>query len=151
MQGSFFYKKRLFSTHQSAIREAPKVFSRLPSRMAADKPCPVLQPSLSMGGQLGKYVVSKMLTSTNLQVVMLSKNAYINHANVICESSLILLGVLIFLNEQKSETSRQIHSSYDSAKALKSKDQHCNFHFATKQWYFVTKIVLTYNQKKLFQ
>ena len=46
MQCGFFYKKRtLLSTHQSAIREAPTVFSRLPSLMAADKPCP-LQPSL---------------------------------------------------------------------------------------------------------
>ena len=42
----FFYKKGLISTHQSAIREAPTVFSRLPSLMAADKPCPQLQPSL---------------------------------------------------------------------------------------------------------
>ena len=33
--------------HQSAIREAPMVFSRLPSLMAADKPCHLSQPSLS--------------------------------------------------------------------------------------------------------
>ena len=39
-------KKRLLSTHQSAIREAPTVFSRLPSLMAAAKPCPQLQHSL---------------------------------------------------------------------------------------------------------
>ena len=42
----FSTKKGLLSTHQSAIREAPTVFSRLPSLMAADKPCPQLQPSL---------------------------------------------------------------------------------------------------------
>ena len=42
----FSTKKGLLSTHQSAIREAPTVFSRLPSLMAADKPCPLLQPSL---------------------------------------------------------------------------------------------------------
>ena len=35
------------STAQSAIREAPTVFFRLPRLMAADKPCPLLQPSLS--------------------------------------------------------------------------------------------------------
>ena len=46
MKCSFFYKKGLLSTHQSAIREAPTIFSRLPSLMAADKPCPLLQPSL---------------------------------------------------------------------------------------------------------
>ena len=42
----FLQKKGLLSTHQSAIREAPTVLSRLPSLMAADKPCPLLQPSL---------------------------------------------------------------------------------------------------------
>ena len=42
----FSTKKGLLSTHQSAIREAPTVFSRLPSLMAADKPFPQLQPSL---------------------------------------------------------------------------------------------------------
>ena len=40
-------KNGLLSTHQSAIRESPMVFSRLPSLMAADKPCPLLQPSLA--------------------------------------------------------------------------------------------------------
>jgi hypothetical protein len=35
----FFLQKRTAKyTHQSAIREAPTVFSRLPSLMAADKP-----------------------------------------------------------------------------------------------------------------
>ena len=34
-------KKGLLSTHQSARREAPTVFSRLPSLMAADKLCPL--------------------------------------------------------------------------------------------------------------
>ena len=38
----FLQKKGLISTHQSAIKEAPTVFSRLPSLMEADK----LQPSL---------------------------------------------------------------------------------------------------------
>ena len=42
----FSTKKGLLSTHQSKIREAPTGFSRLPSLMAADKPCPLLQPSL---------------------------------------------------------------------------------------------------------
>ena len=35
--------------HQGAKREAPTVFSRLPSLMAANKPCPLLQPSLPKG------------------------------------------------------------------------------------------------------
>ena len=39
MQCSFFYKKGLLSTH-------PTLFSRLPSLIAADKPCPQLQPFL---------------------------------------------------------------------------------------------------------
>ena len=34
------------SKYKSAIREAPTVSSRLPRLMAADKPCPQLQPSL---------------------------------------------------------------------------------------------------------
>ena len=42
----FSTKKGLLSTHQSAVKEAPTVFSRLPSLMAADKPCLLLQPSL---------------------------------------------------------------------------------------------------------
>ena len=42
----FSTKKGLLSTHQSAIRKAPTVFSRLLSLMAADKPCSQLQPSL---------------------------------------------------------------------------------------------------------
>ena len=33
----FSTKKGLISTHQSAKREAPTIFSRLPSLMAADK------------------------------------------------------------------------------------------------------------------
>ena len=36
----FSTKKRLLSRHQSAIRESPTVFSRLPSLMVADKQCP---------------------------------------------------------------------------------------------------------------
>jgi hypothetical protein len=42
----FSTKEGRLSTQQSAISEAPTVFSRLPSSMAADKPCPQLQPSL---------------------------------------------------------------------------------------------------------
>ena len=42
----FFPKKGLLSTHQSAKREPPTVLYRLPTLMAADKPCPKLQPSL---------------------------------------------------------------------------------------------------------
>ena len=44
----FLQKRTLLSTHQSAITEAPTVFSRLPSLMATDKPCPLLQPSLHL-------------------------------------------------------------------------------------------------------
>ena len=46
----FFLQKELLSTHQSAIREAPTVLSRVPILMAADKPCPQLQPSLMKNG-----------------------------------------------------------------------------------------------------
>ena len=42
----FSTKKELLSTNQSAVREAPTVLSKLPSLMAADKPCLLLQPSL---------------------------------------------------------------------------------------------------------
>ena len=42
----FLQKKDCLSRNQSAIREAPTVLSRLPSQMAADKPRPLLQPSL---------------------------------------------------------------------------------------------------------
>ena len=42
----FSTKKGLLSTYQSAIREAPTVFSGVPILMVADKPCPQLQPSL---------------------------------------------------------------------------------------------------------
>ena len=48
MQFSYFYKKGLLNKHQSAIREAPTVFSRL-NFLAANKPCPLLQPSLPKG------------------------------------------------------------------------------------------------------
>ena len=44
-----FPTKKDCSVHQSAIREAPMVFSRLPSLMAAEKPCPLLQSSLHFG------------------------------------------------------------------------------------------------------
>ena len=46
MKAKGYVVQGLISTHQSAIREAPTVFSRLPSLMEADKPCPLLQPSL---------------------------------------------------------------------------------------------------------
>ena len=55
MHFGFFYKKGLLSTLQSAIVEAPTVFSRLPSLMADDKPCPLLQPSLR-GAEFGRSV-----------------------------------------------------------------------------------------------
>ena len=35
-----FIKKGPLSAHQITIREAPTVFSRLPTLMEADKPCP---------------------------------------------------------------------------------------------------------------
>ena len=47
------------STHQSAIREAPTVFSRLPSLMAADKPCPQLQLSLVLADHDNAHEKSK--------------------------------------------------------------------------------------------
>ena len=53
----FFLQKGLLSTHQSAIREAPTVFSRLPSLMAADKLCPQLQPSLLLIELLGSRIL----------------------------------------------------------------------------------------------
>ena len=42
----FFDKKGLPECKPEWNREAITVFSRLPSLMAADKPCPQLQPSL---------------------------------------------------------------------------------------------------------
>ena len=54
-------------------REAITVFSRLPSLMAADKPCPLLQPSLvsnpldTVENQIGKL-------KTNIFFVGVNKN-----------------------------------------------------------------------------
>ena len=42
----FPQKKDCFSTHQSAIEKLQQFFSGVPILMAADKPCPQLQPSL---------------------------------------------------------------------------------------------------------
>ena len=48
----FFHKKRAPECKPEWIREAKTVFSRLPSLMAADKPCPQLQPSLMVSGDV---------------------------------------------------------------------------------------------------
>ena len=42
----FFHKKMVPECKPEWNREAITVFSRLPSLMAADKPCPQLKPSL---------------------------------------------------------------------------------------------------------
>ena len=53
----------MLSTHQSAIREAPTVFSILPSLKAADKQCPQLQPSISLNHNI--LFFSCLLNSLN--------------------------------------------------------------------------------------
>ena len=49
----FFPQKMVPDCKPEWNREARMVFSRLPSLMAADKPCPQLQPSLTKGGKKG--------------------------------------------------------------------------------------------------
>ena len=48
----FSTKKGLVWYTPERKRQVPTVFSRLPSLMAADKPCPQLQPSLLQMGKL---------------------------------------------------------------------------------------------------
>ena len=74
-----FFPQNMVPEHKPEWnREAITVFSRLPSLMAADKPCPQLQPSLLMsaltsldlsclGGVAGKGLESFLSTEKRIQ------------------------------------------------------------------------------------
>ena len=87
LQCSFSTKKGLLSTHRSAIREAPTVFSGVSILMAADKPCPQLQPSL----------MSPLLQKDTLYLVMRCTRwrQGANHCALLCVS--LLVRVLIYV------------------------------------------------------